>query len=91
MPTGVDSAKDIETYIFNIGDIYDIGDLSDKFLTSIEFKRQNKLRYLRFGNADPSYLSSEATAISGLSNVNLLEVFDLQNAKLSSTALDLSN
>ena len=91
MPTGVDTAKDVETYIFNIGDIYDIGDLSDKFLTSIEFKRQNKLRYLRFGNADPSYLSSEATAISGLSNVNLLEVFDLQNAKLSSTALDLSN
>ena len=90
-PIGVDTAKDVETYIFNIGDIYDIGDLSDKFLTSIEFKRQNKLRRFQLGNASDEYKSSEAIAISGFNNLTLLEVFDVQNAKLQATSVDLSN
>lgn len=90
-PIGVDTAKDIETYIFDMGDIYDIGDLSDKFLTSIEFKKKTKLRRLQLGNASPAYLSSEAVTISGWNNLKLLEVFDIQNAKLKDAVLDTSN
>lgn len=91
LPTGVDTAKDVETYVFNMGDIYDIGDLSDKFLTSIEFKRPNRLRRFQLGNASPAYKSSEAVSISGFNNLTLLEVFDVQNAKLQATSVDLSN
>lgn len=95
-PPTIDTVSDLETYIFNIGDIYDLGDLSDKFLLMLQFNKVTKLRSLKLGNADASYKSSKSISISGLYNENgtsylpLLERLDIQHAKLQTLTLNLS-
>ena len=87
----IGSSEDEETYIFNLGDIYDIGDLSDKFLLTFQVKKKTKLRKFKLGNGDSTYRCEKVTTIGGWENMPLLEEIDLQNTKLSSITLDFTN
>jgi len=90
------SANDAKFYIYNLGDIYDIGDFSNKFAALIEFKNINKLRTLKIGQANVInentgetifYTSGKSLNISGLNYCTLLETIDMQNVILSQNGI----
>lgn len=91
LPIGLDTLNEKEAYLFNLGDVYDIGDLSDKFPVAIDIMKPLKLRKLTIGNPDPAYVSDIQCKVSGWNNLPLLEELDLRNAQMDvSGEVDLS-
>lgn len=94
MPIGEqDTTNNLETFIDNINSIYDIGDLSDKFLTNLEFKHVVPLRTLQIGNSheDYHYATDQGFTIAGLDKVPLLESIDISKIQFTTPTLNLSN
>ena len=94
MPIGEqDTTNNLETFIDNINSIYDIGDLSDKFLTNLEFKNVVPLRTLQIGNSheDYHYETDQGFTIGGLDKVPLLESIDVSKIQFTTPTLNLSN
>ena len=77
LPDGF-TANDQETYLFSLGDIYDLGDLSDKFPSTFDIRAKTKLRTLNFGLSDEGYVSSTVLNISGWNNLPLLELLNIR-------------
>lgn len=76
------SVNDQETYLFSLGDIYDLGDLSDKYPSTFDVRSKTKLRSLKFGMLDENYVSSTVLNISGWQNLPLLELLNIRKKKL---------
>ena len=93
MPAGAnDTANNLEVWLYNLGSIYDIGDISDKFADNIDIKHKLKLRTLQVGNSDPEYHYKTAAkmTLAGLNNLPLLESIDVSKVEFDKTTLNLS-
>ena len=91
VPIGLDTLNEKEAYLFSMGDIYDIGDLSDKFPVEINIEHKVKLRSLKVGNSSDDFYTDIAFKLSGWKNMPLLETLDLQKLKIDPSGnIDLS-
>ena len=78
------SVNDQETYLFSLGNIYDLGDLSDKYPSTFDIRAKTKLRSLNFGMLDDGYVSSTVLNISGWANLPLLETLNIRKKHVQS-------
>ena len=83
-----------EFYLFNLGDIYDIGDLSTKYIGDFVINRPIRLTKLKFGNDDPGYNNSHLAegwnkVINSLTKVPLLRELDVTNCSVINGRLNL--
>ena len=89
--------NDAKFYIYDLNDVYDMGDFSNKFCKVITIKHLTKLRNLKLGQADwidpvtgetKTYLTENLT-FSGLVNCPLLETLDIQNVPFNDASISL--
>ena len=93
--TGLSTVSNLETYIWNLGDIYDIGNIANMKPNQISFPVANKLRSLKLGQTDVPrdefWAKACALGVQGkLTNTPLLELLDLRNVKLTYSTVDAS-
>lgn len=78
-------ANEQECYLFNLGSIYDIGDLSTKYPSQFTVSRPIKLTHLRLGNRTPGYKNENldmSSVSTSLGNLPLLSYLDITNTSL---------
>jgi hypothetical protein len=88
------SANGTEAYLLGIGNLKDLGDLSNKYVQKFIMSGDNKLRTLTFGNPHKDYYnpfwkpkSGNATPI-GISGCTYLRHFNLQNCSTYNAEID---
>ena len=83
------SLGDTKFYIYDLNDVYDLGDISNKCANLLTFTHPNKLRRLQLGHGDwvddngvvQHYSSGQTLNLGFLENCSLLEYLDIQGVQ----------
>lgn len=81
--------NDLETTIFGASELASIGDISNLFVSRLEFRTPNKLRELKIGSSAAGYKNTALKALS-LNNLPLLQKLDITNCSALAGDIDCS-
>ena len=81
--------NDLETTIFGASELASIGDISNLFVSRLEFRTPNKLRELKIGSSAAGYQNTALKALS-LNNLPLLQKLDITNCSALTGDIDCS-
>lgn len=81
--------NDKETYVYGASNIKDLGDLSSKYVGTLDVSKATKLSKLIVGNSKTNYSNTNLTSLK-IGNNKLLKYLDVRNCPNLAEALDLS-
>ena len=70
--------NDKETYLYGASKIKDLGDLSSKYVGTLDVSKATKLTELKVGNSNANYSNTNLTDLQ-IGNNDLLQVLDVRN------------
>ena len=86
-----ESTNESNIYLMNLGDIYDIGDLSPFYTSDLKIQYTLKLRKLIVGNSSPAYKNDRFSFEDGVfEKLPYLEELNVEHIEPTDEAVDLS-
>lgn len=81
--------NDKETYIYGASKIKDLGDLSNKYVGTLDVSKATKLTELKVGNSKTNYANTNLTDLQ-IGNNDLLQLLDVRNCTNLSQPINVS-
>lgn len=81
--------NDKETYVYGASKIKDLGDLSNKYVGTLDVSKATKLTELKVGNSKTNYSNTNLTDLK-IGNNDLLQLLDIRNCPNLTQSIDVS-
>lgn len=81
--------NDKETYVYGASKIKDLGDLSNKYVGTLDVSKATKLTELKVGNSKTNYSNTNLTDLK-IGNNDLLQLLDIRNCPNLTQPIDVS-